>query len=84
MEYFFATNVFRNKLAGPFVTYESAVAAGLAAPKEHKPVSVEKVTFCNTSGDPCPECLRVTEVQIERTNSQIEATKKLFPKELHQ
>ncbi len=84
MDYFFATNVFGAKIAGPFQTYDAAAAAGQAAPKEMKPVGVEKVTFCNTSGDPCEECVRVTEKQIATANVSIENMKKVAPKELHQ
>lgn len=84
MDYFFATNVFGAKIAGPFETYEVAAKAGEAAPKEHKPVAVAKVTFCNTSGDPCPECVRVSEAQIEAAEQSIEALKKSAPQVLHQ
>lgn len=84
MDYFFATNVFGAKIAGPFETYEAAATAGQAAPKEMKPVGVEKVTFCNSSGAPCSECLRVSEKQIETAEQSVEALKKSAPQVLHQ
>jgi hypothetical protein len=84
MDYFFATNVFGAKIAGPFETYDEAAKVGQAAPKEMKPVAVSKVTFCNSSGDPCSECLRVCEGQIEAAVQSIEALKKTAPQVLHQ
>lgn len=85
MEYFFAANQFGNIFAGPFKTFEAAVAATTDAPAEMRPAKVEKLYFCpDVNGQPCPECARITTTAFENTNRSVGALKNLAPGELHQ